>query len=133
MSKMTAEEMQRLAARMMVRFRHEPHYVFWRNVFKHPNGKEDNMGKIWLNGREPVYMSGKEKYGMDSDRCVHAAVCLTYDALKSAAALYFCVMDILGFTPEEMTAHLHVPNEKSGKHSPIRFPPADNHDGKPAA
>lgn len=130
---MSAEEKQRLAAKMMVRFRHEPHYVFWRNVFKHPGGKEETMGQIWLNGKEPPYMSGTEQHGMNADKCVHAAVCLTYDALRSAAAAYFCVMDALGFSAREMTAQLHVPNKNAGEHTALRFPASDNHDGKPAA
>ncbi|MBQ8708949.1 MAG: hypothetical protein IJ523_12770 [Succinivibrionaceae bacterium] len=108
MEHLTAAQKQALAIKNMVKFRHEPHYVFWRNVYKHPEvrhpaGKEVNMA-IWLNGREPPYMESREAHDLNGDKITHAVASMTYEGLQRAALCFFMLLDRLHFSPAEMVA-----------------------------
>lgn len=134
---MTAEQKKKLALKNMVRFRNDPHYIFWRNVYQYPNGKEENMA-TWLNGRKPPYMESTEKRALNADQIKHAVTSMSYEGLQRAALAYFMVMNKIGLSPKDMveiiTADQLEKKAEKCKTPLTHFSALDNHsDDNPAA
>lgn len=124
---MTAEQKKKLALKNMVRFRNEPHYAFWRNVYQYPEGKEENMS-LWLNGRNPSYMESTEGRDLNCDKIRRAVACMSYEGLQCAAIGFFAAMNRIGMSPKDMVEviTLGLPEKQTGKYSepPLHFPAA---------
>jgi hypothetical protein len=57
------------------------------------------MSGVFLNGKAPPYMETTTCGSLTEEQIMQAAMCLTYPALRTAAAAYFLLMDKIGQSP----------------------------------
>lgn len=53
----------------------------------------------WLNGRKPQFMETDEKTALDSRQILHAAMSLSYEGLRIAAAAFIKLANMQGLSP----------------------------------